>query len=583
MLKLLKIRDFAIISELEIEFDRGFTAITGETGAGKSLLLGAIRLLLGDRASADIVRAGAAKSRLEALLSSVPTSARNWLAEQGIGEDQSVDEVILRREISASGVSRHFINGNVVTLAQLRQFGEGLIDLHGQNEHTSLVRPEVQLELLDAFGDCVSLRDTYRQCYEEWQTAVRRRDALVVDARELERKRSFLRFQVEEIEAAHLSVGEEEELTLERARLQSAERLREIALQATDVLYEGEKSGASVGALVASVARMLAQAENLDPTLSALRSQAEELRFAVEDLASRLRDYGAQLVSDPARLEWVEERLELIRVLKRKYGNTIEEILQVGHKLRAELDELENYEVSLATAEAEVEQALKSALSAAHKLRARRLEVAREFSRQVTNEMQDLSLGGAEFVARVFARRRGCDSSGVDVEYSPDFAISEEIAGEELGPTGAEQVEFVVKLNPGEPALPLRKVASGGELSRIMLAVKAVLAEKDQIPVLIFDEVDTGISGEAATRVGEKLASLGTSHQVLCVTHLPQIAARADQHIVIRKGEKGGRTVVTAELLQGSARERAIAEMLSGQTPDAESLRYAKRLLTGRR
>ncbi|MCX7718112.1 MAG: DNA repair protein RecN [Candidatus Sumerlaeaceae bacterium] len=567
MLERLRIQDYAIIADLETSFSGGLTTITGETGAGKSILLGALKLALGERASSEVVRSGAARALVEAEFRETAAAVRHWLDEAGLTDEDEPERILFRREASASGVSRGFINGRSVTVAQMRELGEQLVAIHAQNEHTTLFVPGVQLRLLDDFGGHATELSACASAHAEFRAALAKMRALQADEADMERRKAFLMFQVEELDRARLSPGEDEALENERRRLVNAERLLAACASAADMLYEGEQTESPAAALLGAAAKGLAEVAALDNSQQALAKQAEELRFGVEDLAARIREYMAGVNTDPARLSLVEERLELIRGLKKKYGGTIAEMLATRERLAAELDQCVHRDEALATATATAQAAAEALLSAAAALRTVRLRAAKAFQQRIESEMRPLELPKASFQVALLPAAPDDDQADV-------IAKAEAIAAD-----GADTVEFLVALNPGEESRPLRRVASGGEIARIMLAVKSVLAGRDSIPTLIFDEIDIGISGEAATRVGEKLKRLAASHQVICITHLPQIAACGDQHLRVSKSVTGGRTRVHLETLSGEDRAAAIAEMITGKAANPDALRLAERLL----
>ncbi|MCX7017790.1 MAG: DNA repair protein RecN [bacterium] len=559
MLDFLRIANYAVIEALDAEFAPGLTVITGETGAGKSIIIGALRLALGERVSGDVIRAGAERAMIEAVFSPLTDEMAAWASAGGFESDDGESRLMIRREITASGLTRNFINNRSATAAQLREIGGLIIDFHGQGEHTSLYSPVIQMRLLDSYGGHTKALDAYRAAYAEYRNVLSRLNQLQSSHDGSERRKSFLEFQIEEIASAALKPGEDVQLETELRRLQNAERLGIACATACDLLYEGEQSGASANALIASVAKALADAAALDPSQEELAARATELRFTVEDLASRVRDYAASVTVDPLRLTEVDERLHLIRSLKKKYGASIGEILAAHDALKGELQELENFDEALAQTQERCDAAGAAALAAAGRLSAARIKAAKDFGQQVGKVMQELEMPKAGFHVQIKS-----DSGSDPVR---------------LGATGADEIEFLVALNPGEQARPMRKVASGGEMSRIMLAIKSVLAERDAIPTLIFDEIDAGISGDAATCVAEKMQALGESHQVLCITHLAQIAARGDHHAVVEKKVANGRTYISMEFLPNAVRAEAIARMLSGKCADDISLRFAKSLL----
>ncbi|MBX7247240.1 MAG: DNA repair protein RecN [Candidatus Sumerlaeaceae bacterium] len=562
MLELLRIKNYAIIDDLEVELGSGLTVITGETGAGKSIVMGALKLALGERATAESIRSGEKRAFLEAVFGNVADGVQAWLAEAGLDDPDNNANVSVRREIQAGGSSRSFINGRAATLVQVRQLGEWLVDIHSQNEHTTLFESATQLRLLDSFGGHAKELNAYKQAFEKFRVASASYVSLTQNQGDSERRRSFLDFQIKEIDAAKLSPGEEEPLETERRRLMNAERLGKACAAAADLIYEGEQTESPAGGLIAAAAKLLAEVASLDPSQQGLVTQAEELRFATEDLAARVRDYAEKVAADPQRLVEVEERLQTIRDLKRKYGGSIDEVLATLGRLTAELYTIENHGAALKAAEAAVSEAQAGMLKTARALSAVRQASASKFQKLVEKEMRELELPKAVFQTGLIG----------GVPDSPAFKDS-------CGVTGADEIDFLIGLNPGEPARPLRKVASGGEISRIMLAIKSILADRDETPTLIFDEIDVGISGEAAARVGEKLRRLGRSHQVLCITHLPQIAAGGNQHLVVSKKTEKGRVRVTVSTLGQKERSEALAQMLSGREINAESRKFAEKLL----
>jgi len=557
MLEVLRISNFAIIEQVELEFSRGLTVLTGETGAGKSIILGAFRILLGGRATADMVRTGAARANIEGLFLRVSDAVSEWLAENDLASDDTEADgapLIIRRDIVVEGSSRNYINGRSASVAQLRELGLLLVDMHGQNENSRLYTPAAQLQVLDSFGGYSADLVKYQQEYETWRRARARFESLSTDQGDAQRRKDFLEFQVDEITQAELRPGEDEALEGERRRLANAERLREICAAVRDELYEGEQIETPAATLVGQAAKLLADLATMDPDQESLAAEAEALRFALEDLVEKVRDYEDKVLGDPERLEQVLTRLELIRDLKRKYGGTIEQVIATGAALAAELNDIVNHDDAVKEATANLEIAEAAAGKAAQTLSAARRKTAAEFQKQVEAAMRDLELPRAVLK--------------LDLQPAETFTAS-----------GLDQAEFLVSLNAGETPRPLRKVASGGEVSRIMLAIKSVLAKRDQVPTLIFDEIDTGISGEAAARVGERLQLLAKSHQVVCITHLPQVAARGDLHLVVEKRTDRDRTSSTVSPAVGEQRILAVARMLSGTSVDAESRNYAEKLL----
>ncbi len=611
MLLRLHIEDLAIIDALTLDFTEGFTVLTGETGAGKSIILGALNLVLGERASSDDVRTGCEAALAEALFEvSACARLKELLAEWGLldngdslldgisakkrtGGQSAPVELVLRREIGAQGRSRCLANGRLVTLAQLRQIGDRLVDLHGQHQHQSLLRVEVHREILDGFGDTEHGRalDEFHALFERYSAVVARLRSLNRDEREIERQKGVLEYQVREISEAELTPGEDESLDEERRRLTHAEALKRNATEANDLLYEGESCPTSVADLVAQVAALTAESARLDPSLGTVAERLEALRAEVDDLAATLRSYAEDLEHDPERLSEIEDRLHLIRQLKRKYGGTIEEILDKAAQFERELHTLTHGREEQERLEAERAQLERQVAEAAERLSTKRRETGERFAKGLQRHLKDLEMTAVRFEVRLDREEAGTRPSVADDgENDGDIPPPETHRGGDwlLFPNGkryrvhdygVDQIEFLFSPNVGEALKPLRKIASGGELSRIMLGLKVLLRSQDQVPTLIFDEIDTGISGRTGTAVGDKMAELGGRYQVICITHLPQIAARAAHHFVVRKTQQKGRTLTRVERLDAGERQAEIARLLGGEPDSAIARRHASELL----
>ncbi|MBN1868020.1 DNA repair protein RecN [Candidatus Sumerlaeota bacterium] len=619
MLVRLRIKNLAIIDDLTLDLSDGFTVLTGETGAGKSIILGALNLVLGERASAEDVRSGCDSAEVEALfdLSGSP-QVRELLGEMGPSDASETAELVVRREVSAQGRSRCLANGRLATLAQVRTIGDLLVDLHGQHQHQSLLRVELHREILDDFaGDSIAPDlNAYRALFDRYGEAMRRLRALDRDEREIERQKGILEFQVDEIRKASLEPGEDERLEEERRRLEHAESLGRSTLGATDLLYEGETQETTAADLFGQAKNLVAEAARLDPSLEPELRRLESLHSELQDVARSLRSYADSLEHDPERLAEVEDRVHLIRSLKRKYGASIEEILAEGARFAEELHALTHGREEQERLETERAELEKKMVRAAESLSAGRREAADKFSRALSRHLKDLEMPSVRFEVRLdreeAARSAGVDEvdgvDGVDevdrvdrIKRSPRSTAStlstsstpstvSAAGGAHAIPFpggatyrvhewGVDQVEFLISPNPGEELKALRRIASGGELSRIMLALKALMSAQDQVPTLVFDEIDTGISGKTGTRVGEKMAALGERRQVVCITHLPQIAARAASHFAVRKVREKGRTLTRVERLDPKDRVGEIARLLGGQEESALALRHARELL----
>jgi DNA repair protein RecN (Recombination protein N) len=595
MLVRLSIHNLAIIDRLCLDLRAGFTAITGETGAGKSIIIGALNLALGERASSEDIRSGMDEAVIEALfdVSRLPR-VRRLLAEQGLADAPGDDgaDLVVRREISRQGRGRCLVNGRLATVGQLREIGDQLVDLHGQHQHQSLLRMELHREILDNFGDARvrPARDAWRADFDEYRRVLERLRALNRDEREVERLKGLLEFQLREIREAQLEDREDERLEEERGRLRHVDALMRNTAQANDMLYEGEQSGASAVDLLIQCEKLLEQSAELDPSLSERFAQIAELRAQVEDLAAGLRSYADSLDADPARLAEVEDRLHLIRRLKKKYGASVADILAEADKYEKELHGLTHGAEERAALEAERARLEKSLATKADALTEARREAGRRFAKGLRAHLAELEMPGVEFevqIARESAdERRPAEGEETDAPErgaaaSGGLAIAfPDGSRQRIFPWGADIVEFLISPNRGEGLKPLRRIASGGELSRVMLALKALMGDQEQIPTLIFDEIDTGISGRAGSRVGDKMAGLGKKFQVVCITHLAQIAARAGRHLAVRK-ETAGKRVITRveELDRRPARLGEIARLLGGE-PDSEIARqHADELL----
>ncbi len=566
MLLELHIRDFAIIDRLDLEFGPGLTLLTGETGAGKSIIVDALALVLGDRADPALVRAGAPQAVVEAVfdLNGAPPETARRLAELGLEAEDGL--LILRREVQAGGRSLGRLNGRTVPASVLQQVGRRLVDIHGQTENLSLLRPAEQLELLDRYGGLEPARQEFAGLVQRYRRLRAEIDGLRRALADRDRRLELLEFQVNEIRSARLQPGEEERLTEEHRRLSNAEEIRRRAEAAYAALRQGRPGRPPALDLLAEAALELKALAEFDRGLEPYLSELTDVTERLADLARALRAYAEGVEADPARLAEVEERLKLIDRLKRKYGPTVADILAYAEKAGAELEQTLTGEERLAELEAELaELRAELALRAGELSRCRR-EAARRLEAAVGSELEALKLGHAR----------------LEVSFGTEPAPEDEGLPAEGGtaafdPTGIDRVEFLVATNPGEPLRPLAKVASGGETARLMLALKVVLAEADPVPTLVFDEVDVGIGGRSGQVVGETLWRLGRHHQVLCVTHLPQVAAFADDHLAVGKELAQGRAAVRVRRLAEAERVAELAAMLGGDT--AANRRSAGELL----
>ncbi len=601
MLTELHIRDFAIIDELRLSFSPGFVVLTGETGAGKSIIIDAVSLVLGGRADPTFVRAGAERALVEAVFRLDPAhqaAIHPILEREGLEGDEP-DLLVLSREVRAEGRSICRVNGRAVTLALLREVAEGLVDIHGQSEHLSLLRVREHIHMLDRFAGLEDLRARVADLVAQVRAVRRERAGLEQDEQERARRIDLLQYQIAEIEAADLRPGEEEELAEERVRLANAEQLTLLLAEALRALDEGGEEGRPATDQVGRLLRALEGLARIDATLAPHLQEAEEILYRLQDLAEGLREYQRRVEFNPRRLAEVEERLDLIRRLKRKYGATVAEVLLYARRAAAELETITHSEERIAELQEQEKQLLEELAGAALELSARRREAARHLARGIEAELQDLRMSGARFAVDfrwtedpegVPVTPEAVAAAGMSPAEVPNVSLPARLA---FDLTGIDRVEFLVSPNPGEPLKPLTRIASGGETSRLMLALKAVLARVDETPTLIFDEIDQGIGGRVGATVGEKLwrltvagANGGVAHQVLCVTHLPQLAGFGDAHLRVEKVPLEGRTVTRVAVLEGPARIEELAQMLGASGESAyrsaeEILEEAARRKTG--
>ena len=557
MLSELTISNFAIIDHLQLTFSPGLNVLTGETGAGKSIIIDAVSTLLGGRADAELIRSSTEGARVEGIFD-LPLELRDELApflrEQGL-EDSGVT-LILTREINRSGRHVCRVNGRAVTLSVFAQLGERLVDIHGQGEHLSLLRVKEHLNFLDRYGGLQEQRAALTERVRALRSVREELASLRRDEHELARRADLLQYQVREIEDARLRPGEEEELLAERKLLLNAERLTTLANAAFQKLGGGSEEQYTVVDMLSSVLHDLSELEKLDPQISTRRKIVEEASYQLDDLARTLRSYRDGIEFNPVRLQAVEDRLDLIQNLKRKYGSSIAEVLRFAQQAAQELHDITHNEERIAKLEEEEARLVVEAGAQAAALSAARREAANRLESAVECELADLNMKQARFV--VDMRRKEADD-GVVVEgkrYAFDLS-------------GIDHLEFLISPNVGEPPKPMAKIASGGETSRLMLALKTVLTTADEVPTLIFDEIDQGIGGRAGGIVGHKLWGLTPMHQVLCVTHLPQLACYGDAHYKVDKMQSEGRTVTRVQMLDEPSRVEELAAMLGGPPGEA--------------
>jgi DNA repair protein RecN (Recombination protein N) len=545
------IRDFAVIDELDVEFGSGLNLLTGETGAGKSVIVDAISIALGERADTETVRSGHDRAIVEAVLEvgNSPEALR-ILADAGLSPEDG--SIIVSREVSRTGKSQCRISGRPVAVSLLKEITDRLVDTHGQHEHQFLLRADRHLEVLDAWcgQEVLSLRDRVADGYSELRRLKGELQQLQNDERDRARNIDLYQFQIQEIANSRLTPGEEEELLADRTRLANAEKLHAAASAAFELLGEGDRCSAdTLGEAVMALQGLAEVDTQLQPMIESLQAAL----YQVQDGARELRAYRDGIEFNPDRLQEINERLDLIRTLKKKYGETIEEVIGYGDELRDKLELLTHSEERTGELQAEIESLEAKVMADAKQLSALRLKGGSAFVKSVVKELASLGMPSA--VLEVSRRAHELDSSGID------------------------SMEFLVSANPGEPPRPLARIASGGEISRIMLAIKSVMAAVDSMPTLIFDEIDVGVGGRTAAVIGDKLNSLAQNSQVLCVTHLPQIACSPGRHFAIEKQSHEGRTVVRVRELSDEERVTELARMLGGAAPSDTAIQHAREML----
>ena len=532
MLSLLHIENIAVIEQADISFDPGFNVLTGETGAGKSIVIDAISAILGKRAYRDMIRTGTNKASVRAVFTKVP--ALPWFGENGVEYDE---ETVIQRDIFMDGKNVCRVNGTLVTVSILQKLGLQLINIHGQHDSATLFDEENHLRFLDAFADNEALLLDYREKFSAVSALRREIDRMTMDEGEKLRRMETLKYQVEEIEKADLKAGEDEELEQRRKLLQNSEKLSQGLEEAAESLLGGDDSDGAA-ALLAQAAYALSRIARYSDDYTAFQERLTDLKYQVQDIADEVRDALEELSYSADELEQIESRLDIIHRLRRKYGTTCQEILEYLENARKELDEIEFADDRVEHLKKQLSVKEKAAWEAAMRLRKDRQEKGNLLSEKILSELRQLDMPRVQFQCR--------------------------FRETELGADGADLVAFYLSANAGEDLKPLSKVASGGELARIMLSMKNVLAEKDAVDTLIFDEVDTGVSGRAAQRIAEKLRALAQHKQVLCVTHLPQLAALADTHMLIAKSEHDGRTFTTVTPLDREGRKQELARIIGG-------------------
>ena len=543
VLNLLRIKNLALVEQLEWQIAPGFTAITGETGAGKSIIIGALQLLLGERADKSLIRTGADTCTAEAIFTGKELQKLNpQLIEAGV--EPSIDDLIIKRTLSAAGNNRQFINGSPTTLSILKNVGDALVDLHGPHDHQSLLSPDKQLDLLDSFARAEEQVEEYRKHFRQLQTLTAEHTALNTAETAREQELDLLRHQITEIDSANLVADEEDEIEKRYKLSSSSKRLIELASAAANKLSEADES---VLSQLAETQRLLRELEKIDISTAELSSEHAAAAVQLSEIARSLSDYAEKLDLDPEQLAALEQRVSLFETLKRKYGGSIAEVIEFGRRAAERMQKIEGRDAELERLTKEIEKVRGQMNRAGDALRKLRAKAAPKLSETIRKNLADLGFRQSEFEAKLGAL-------------------------DEPRASGFDSVELLFSPNPGEPLKPLRAIASSGEISRLMLAIKSALAAHDAIPLLVFDEIDTNVGGEIAHAVGAKMQTLGREHQLICITHLAPVAAAASSHFVVTKDVVRGRTFSNLQEVAGKARREEIARMLGGKSDSALQL-----------
>ncbi len=578
MLTTLRIKNLALVADLTLELQPGYNAITGETGAGKSILIGALNLVLGERADRTLIRSGSDSCSVEAVFDVAKLKAplKSFLDENGL-EPCEDGQLVLRRTFTTNGTNRQFVNGSPTTLNILEAIGEWLVDIHGPHDHQSLLHPAKQLAILDAFGGLEKEREVFAELVRRRAALETEKSTLIVDEKTYAQQLDLLRFQVKEIESAQLQPDEEDRVTQEHQRASNAARLIQLSRAALDLLSENETSLQTQAGVVGRTLQELQRVDACATPLVELHTQAV---VSLGELQMELSRYADKVDVDPARLQELEERLNLIHSLKRKYGASLAEVIAFGNDVKRKLQSLESRDAELARLNVALAKLDAELLRSGKELSARRRKVIPQLAKTVAKQLADLGFTQSKFdvaIDSVAAEVTRLKSEAEDGKQPGENSQSLLTSAATIKQTGFDTIEFQFSPNLGEPAKPLRAIASSGEMARVMLALKTVLAAEDEIPVLIFDEVDANVGGETANAVGEKMQQIAAKRQVLCITHLPQVAAPAGAHYVVTKQMKDGRTITEVALLGKKERVVELTRMLGGQTDAAR--KHAETLL----
>ncbi|HMN17931.1 MAG TPA: DNA repair protein RecN [Ignavibacteriaceae bacterium] len=568
MLKSLEIKDYALIDHTEIEFGRGLNIITGETGAGKSILIDAMSLLLGERASVEVIRKGAQKAFVEGFFDVELNKKVRSLLE--VNEIEFQPDLIIRREISLKGSNRCFINDTPVALTLIKQLGDLLVDLHGQHEHQSLLRIESHIGFLDEYSGNSKLIEEYQVFYKELNKKTSELKNLISKEESIKEKREIYAFQIKEIDSVSPSVGEDDTILNELNILENSEKLLELTEEVYTKLYDAEPS---VIDLLGETKHKLNQLSGIDKSFLESEGECDSALAIVKELADSLRSYKSKIDVDPKETEYKRERLGAINMLKKKYGGSIENIIEHRNKIGKDFELADNFSDAISKIQSEIKALQKSAGEAAEKISLSRKKSAAKIESEVIKSLNQLGISDSSFKVKISKTEADKDSVDFILFNNKKYSYSD---------TGFDEVEFYISTNIGEDVKPLTKVASGGEVSRIMLSLKTILAKSDKLPVLIFDEIDTGVSGRIAQKVGAALRDLASFHQIIAITHLPQIAGMANFHYSVEKKQIDDRTVSSIRQLDENERINEVAKLVSGEVLTKESIESAKQLILNR-
>ena len=567
MLKTLLVKDYALIEYINIEFGKGLNIITGETGAGKSILIDAMGLLLGERASTEVIRKGASKSYVEGIFDITSNKKIDGLLEEN--EIEPLPELILRREISSKGSNRCFINDTPVSLSVIKNIGNLMVDLHGQHEHQSLLRNETHIDFLDEFGNYHDLTDDYKKLYNELQHLLKELKELKEKESSLREKKDFYSFQIKEIDSVSPAADEEEKLVEELRILENSEKLESTTSSVYGLIYENENS---VYDSIIKIKNELNELTGIDKSFGESFGECENAIALINDIAEFVRNYKSKIDVDPAEVNRKRDRLGAINLLKKKYGGTVNAVLEYRNKIGAEFDLAENFSEKIDSFEKQIDSLREQCGKASDNISRKRKQASALINKEVKEVLGDLGIPDSSFDVKI-TQNKPSDGEEFVIVKGNKYSYSAK---------GIDEVEFYISTNFGEDLKPLAKVASGGEVSRIMLALKTILAKNDRFRLLIFDEIDTGVSGRIAQKVGKALKSLAKFYQVISITHLPQIAGLADHHFIVEKNTNDGRVVSSIKKLNENERVKEVAKLMSGENITEASLEGARELINSR-